>query len=287
MMELLTTMIDGLVFYQAQVFTGTVAGAACAVLGVFVLLNRQALFAATMSQAATFAFAVVTVLHGLGAHGAGNSHPQDTWQTPLLATIFMIPFFLMRRRGRFPDAALVGGIVLYSAASQILTVTTGLHTHLLAAYFGNILTVSDTDLAYTLPIVAICTVLFVLLYRSFVAVSFDRDHARLAGLRATAIETSFFVILCVLATLTIRLLGAFFALAHLVLPALAALAVSRSIATAVLIAFVISVTTTVLGFGLSLFPISLAGGAVVNLPTSSVIILLLCFCAVVPIFRRA
>lgn len=283
MTELLTAMIEGLVFYRAQVFTGTVAGAACAVLGVFVLLNRQALFAATMSQAATFAFAVVTVLHGLGAHGAGENHAQDTWQTPLLATIFMFPFFLMGRRGRFPDAALVGGIVLYSATAQILTVTAGLHTHLLAAYFGNILTVSETDLTYTLPIVLICAIVFVILYRSFVAVSFDRDHARLSGIPAAVVEAIFFVVVCVLATLTIRLLGSFFALAHLVLPALTALAVARSITGAVLAAFVISATATVLGFTLSLFPIMLPDGDNINLPTSSVIILLLCVIAFAPL----
>lgn len=269
--------LDTLAFYQQQIWIGASLGAACAALGVFVLLQRQTLFAATVSQAGSMAYAVVIFVHELlfshdPAHPSGHSPP---WEAATLNVILMAPFFWLRRRG-LPnfDAVLIAGIVFFAAFVQVITLLGSMHVHLVHAYFGNILTVGGEDLLFTLPALLIVAAVFAWIYRDLVAISFDRDHARLSGVRVDRVELVFFLILSGTAALTVRLLGSFYTLAHMVLPALFALAYVRSVRAALPLAVIASVVATLVGFMLSLVPID-SGGQTVYLPTSSVIILVL------------
>ena len=271
-------MFDYLFFYIYQLAIGAGLGLACAVLGVFVILRGQTLFAATLSQAGTLAFAIVVLFHERFEREHGAAHFAGNWQVPLLSVLLMLPFFVLfrgRRRFRYQDAALVAGLVGYSALSQILSVAGGLHTHLLTAYFGNILTVGAGDVIYALPVLLISAGVFVWNYRSWLSLSFDADHARLAGVSVDLVDFLFFAVLATVSALTIRLMGSFYALAHLILPALFALTLCRTIRMALPVAALYSCFATLGGFLLSLAPLTLASGQEIHLPTSSVIIVLL------------
>ena len=269
-------MIESLAFYKYQLLASGALGLACAGCGVFVLLRRQTMFAATMSQAGALAFALVFLWAAAFDGGAAHEvHAGINYQTAVLNVVLMFPFYVLGRRGfaNF-DAVLVAGFVFYSAVARILTVAGGLHTHLVVAYFGNILTVGVDDVTIALPVLGVCGVVFAGIFRSLVSVSFDADHARLSGIRVAMIEFLFFAILSVVAALTIRLMGSFYALAQLVVPAFFALGCTRSIRAALPVAAMYSLLATVGGFALSLMPISIAGQNL-NLPTSSTIIVLL------------
>ncbi|MEQ9366531.1 MAG: metal ABC transporter permease [Leptospirales bacterium] len=287
-------MIEYLMFYKYQLLVGGVLGAACAVLGVFVLLQRQTLFAATMSQAGVLAFALVllgseALIPETGTHAssAAGVTAATNWAVLLLNILLMLPFYFLRRRGVTNlDATLVAGIAVFSAAAQVLTVVGGLHTHLLTAYFGNILTVGVRDLVSTAAVVLPGAAGFCLIYRSLVSLSFDRDHARLSGIAVGRVDFLFFAILGATAALTIRLMGSFYTLGHLVVPALFALAWTRSLRAALPVAALYSVLATVGGFCVSLLPISI-GGQTFNLPTSSVIVILLVIGCAPLLLRRS
>lgn len=273
-------MFEYLAFYKYQLIIGGSLGISCAILGVFVLLQRQSIFAATMSQAGVLAFAFVVLgrewiaMHSGGSGGETSEHSAN-WMVLALNILLMAPFYVLRARGTTNfDAVLVAGIAFFSATAQILTVAGGLHTHLLNAYFGNILTVGVRDLWDVMFVLVPAAMVLIWIYRSLVAVSFDRDHAKLSGISVRWIDLLFFILLAAVAALTIRLMGSFYALAHIVLPGLFALAWTRSIRFALPVAALYSILATAGGFFVSLTPITM-GDQTLNLPTSSVIVILL------------
>lgn len=281
-------MLEYLLFYKYQLLVGGVLGSVCAILGVFVLLQRQTLFAATLSQAGVLAFAcVIIATELLGSHGHGHSEAKASiWFVLALNILLMGPFYILRqRRIANLDAALVAGIAFFSAAAQVLTVVCGLHTHLLTAYFGNILTVSPRDLVTSVIVLVPGIAAFVLIYRSLAATTFDRDQARLAGISTAIVDLAFFILLGAVAALTLRLMGSFYTLAHLVVPGLFALSLTRSLGAAVVVAGGYSLAATLGGFTLSLIPITLADQTI-NLPTSSVIVMVLVAGCLALLLRR-
>ncbi|MCR9142494.1 MAG: metal ABC transporter permease [bacterium] len=281
-------MLEYLLFYKFQLLVGGVLGAACAILGVFVLLQRQTLFAATLSQAGVLAFACVVIATELfDSHGHGHSEAKvSIWFVLALNILLMAPFYFLRRRRIVNlDAALVAGIAFFSAAAQVLTVVCGLHTHLLTAYFGNILTVSSRDLISSSIVLVPGIAAFIVMYRSLAATTFDRDQARLAGISTAMVDLAFFILLGAVAALTLRLMGSFYTLGHLVVPGLFALSLTRSLGASVLVAGCYSLAATIGGFTLSLVPITIADQTI-NLPTSSVIVLVLVVGCSVLFFRR-
>jgi ABC-type Mn2+/Zn2+ transport system permease subunit len=273
MNELLPELLDAAHFYQPQILAGLVIAPVCAAFGFFLLLQRQVLFGATMSEAAALAFT-------LGAH----LFPETGGQSGLLATFviqgcLMAPFLILRYRSSGnSEAVLLGGLVVFAATTQILTVIFGAQTHLLVAYFGNILTTGADDLRLAVWVGGVALGVWLLLYRPWLAILFDRDHARLAGYPVIVLELCFFVLLTVVCAVSLKLMGAFFSLAQLVLPALTGLGLARGHRAAALIAMSAAALATLMGFAISVTPLDLPAvfeAEPVNLPTSSGIIVCL------------
>lgn len=259
-------MIESLVFYQSQILFGVLLGAAAAALGVFVLLQRMAFFGVTLSQAATCAVAAAL---------AAGIHNEAV--TLALTIAFMLPFFLLRQsKPANMEALLAFGLVFFSSlAHMLLSFSGAAQTHLVTAYFGNILTSDPNEWKHTTVFDVIILVVLAFIFRSLVAVSFDRDHAFLSGIRARAVDFTYFVLLSLVLGTTITHMGSFFTLAHLTVPGLFALALVRSIPAAIIVALIFSAVGTAGGFFLSLFPVPMAGEEI-HLPTSSTIVLVLC-----------
>lgn len=259
-------MIEFLVFYKSQLLLGAALGGLCAALGVFVLLQRMILFGLTLSQAATFAAAV----------GLMNGWHNEA-SVIFLNLLLMLPFFLIhRRRPPAMDSILLAGLLFFAAAAQIMLAFGGnVQNHLLSAYFGNILTVESDEWHHLLPWGIGAVLVFFLFFRNFTAVFFDRDQAQLSQYPVRTTEAVFFLLLSPVMGLSINLMGSFYGVAHLILPAIFGVTVMRSVAGAVAAAAAYSIVCTAAGFSISLIPVPV-GDTTINLPTSSTIILTLC-----------
>ena len=282
-------MFETLIFYKHQLIAGMLLGGFCSILGVFVLLKRLTIFGVTLSQGATCAVALSLLLN-MGNDPAGDSHggiSSDIFVL-LFTIIIMAPFFLIKLKNP-PNitAILIIGFVFFAALSQILLAIGGqVQNHLLQAFFGNILTSGAEEWQHLILPILIILPLFIYFYRSFTAVAFDRDHAQLSGIATNRIDFMFYLIISYVLASTINLMGSFYTLAHLILPALFALYVCRSIFTALIVSFVYSSLSTVIGFMISLWKIPV-GQDGLNLPTSSTVIFVLClFMIFIPIMRR-
>lgn len=269
-------MIEALSFYWPQILTGSIMGMLTALLGVFVILRKMIFSGVALSQAASAAV-VGTLLLQL------HSEPVVF----ALTVVLFVPFYVLQHRSEgLPDAVLAGALVFFSALSQVLLAMGGnAQNHLITAFFGNILTMPQDEWTHLWFPAAAGAMAFAVLYRPLLSVSFDRSYAKTSGIRPLMVEGPFYLLLIGCLTTAIYLMGSFYTIAHLVIPGLIGLAFARSMRAALTIAAALSLFATVLGFALSLVPVSV-GGQTLNLPTSSTIILVLSAFLPLLLFRR-
>jgi zinc transport system permease protein len=92
-----------------------------------------------------------------------------------------------------------------------------------------------------------------LAYRGLVFVGFDPESARVHGLPVRGLETALWVVVAATVSVTTRALGSLPVFAFAVLPAMGALAATRRLSFAVLVAGVLGAASGALGYGLAYF----------------------------------
>ena len=223
MSEILTTFQ----FFLPQVILGTVLGGLISCLGVIIVLRRMAFFGVTLSQVVSSSVAVSLFL---GIQG-------DIFVL-LLSCVFLIPLIMLYKTNDSSGDTILGIVfVSFTAFSQLLLNLGGnVKNHLMAAYFGDILT-SQVKLNSTLIILlVVCILLFILFYKRILFLSFDENEFIVRKLSPKLTEISFYFIMT--------------------------------------IAILFSVISTLVGFAISLKPFSY-GHEIIYLPTSSAIVVLM------------
>ena len=96
--------------------------------------------------------------------------------------------------------------------------TPGYVPELNAFLFGNILTISQADIIMFAIFTAVLIAFVTAFYNKIVVCAFDRDFARVSGLRAGAINTAMTVLTAIAIVLTIKLVGVMLLMSMLSLP---------------------------------------------------------------------
>lgn len=133
--------------------------------------------------------------------------------------------------------------------------------------FGSILTVSGKDIAVFAAFTVLLILFFSCRYRQIVAVAFDRDFARVAGLPVRFISVTATVMTAVCIVLTIRLVGIMLLMSMMTLPMMIAEVWLHRFGPLMVAGAVVSVTCSVAGLFI---------GTVIDVPCSAIIVLLLC-----------
>lgn len=258
-------MIDSILFYLPQILIGSIVGICTALIGVFVLLRKSIFMGITLSQGITVSLILIFLLE---IHNKILVH--------ILGILIFLPVYFLYNKIRFKEAILASGFVLYSALGQILTsIGANVQNHIIVAYFGNIVLISEKEWLYILfPLFLLC-ILFIVFYKKILAISFDSIFSKIIGIHVVIIEIVYYVILTGILSVSIYFMGSFYTLAHLVIPSLIGIMSAKSMKSAFLISSLISCVSTILGFIISLKEIIIQNH-VMNLPTSSTIILVLC-----------
>ncbi|MBP7281515.1 MAG: metal ABC transporter permease [Leptospiraceae bacterium] len=261
MSEILTTFQ----FFLPQVILGTVLGGLISCLGVIIVLRRMAFFGVTLSQVVSSSVAVSLFL---GIQG-------DIFVL-LLSCVFLIPLIMLYKTNDSSGDTILGIVfVSFTAFSQLLLNLGGnVKNHLMAAYFGDILT-SQVKLNSTLIILlVVCILLFILFYKRILFLSFDENEFIVRKLSPKLTEISFYFIMTIAISISVNLLGSFYSIAHLLIPVYTALFFARSMRFLFLFSILFSVISTLVGFAISLKPFSY-GHEIIYLPTSSAIVVLM------------
>jgi len=241
---------------QRALLGGLLVGLVCPVLGVFLVLRRLSLMADTLSHVA---------LAGVALGLLTKVFPTLTAMIASVTAAVLID--RLRSSGRmYGEAALA--LFLYTAlglAVVFIGLAGGFNVDLFSYLFGNVLTVSETDI-WLLGGLAVALVAFVLIfYTELVQTTFDPDLARVNGVPVDLVDFLLAVLAGATVTLAMRVVGMLLVGALMVIPVLASLQVARGFRTTIVIAAAIGLFAVIAGLFAAYYR---------NVPASGVITLI-------------
>jgi len=244
-------------FVQRAFLGGILIAAVSSILGVFLVLRRFSLIGDGLAHV-TFGSVSVVVLLGV------SSTYISLAALPLVMLSSLAILKLTQTRRIQSDAAI--GVVS-SAGIAVAIILAGLsggyNVDLFSYLFGNILTVTRTEVLLAFIVFLIVIAMMIFLYDDLLAVTFDEELASTMGVRTKRINVFLFLLTAAAAVLAMKVAGIMLVSAMLIIPPLTALQLSVSFKMTVLAALVFSVLSVICGI-IAAFLLNLpAGGTIV------------------------
>ncbi len=251
---------------QRALLAGVIASVACGVVGSYVVARRISYIAGGVAHC---------TLGGMGAarylqevHGWSWLNPFDGAIVAALVAAIIIGWVSLRARQR--EDTVISALWAIGMAVGILFIarTPGYYEDLMSYLFGNVLLVSHGDLVMIAVLDVVVVGCGVLLYRSFLAVCFDDEFARLRGV---PVERYYLLLLCLTAltvVVLVTVVGLVMVIALLTLPVAVAGSFVNRLWQVMVVSTLISIALTTGGLAISYAPelppgattIALAGG---------------------------
>ena len=252
-------------FMQRALIAGLVIATVCGVLGVFVVLRRTAPLGDALAHV-SFGGVAIGIAAGL--------FPIE--MAILIAVLGGIGIRVLQERHLYGElsltviqaAGLGGGVVVISMVG-------GLNVEILSFLFGQILTVTWSDVALIVVLLAATILVLAVLYKEFFLLTFDPEGARVSGLPVRALDTGFTALTAITIVLAMQVVGVLLVSALLAVPAAAALQLRVGLKGTLLASVFIGMLSVAAGLVLAVFLNAAAGGTIVLLCLAALFISLL------------
>ena len=244
----------GFQFFQNALIGGIIAALACAWVGLFLILRKEAMIGDGIAHTA------------FGGIALGLFLGINPILTALLVSILaVLGISYMRRKGLAQsDSAIAVMLTLgFSTGLIIISIAGGFNVELFSFLFGSILTIDQTDLIIV-SILGMSTILILgIFYKELLSITFDEEGSRLMGIPVRSLSFAFNLLVAITIVLSIKVIGVILVVALLVLPGLSALQMNMSFKKTTLAAIIIGTFSMTTGILLS---------AIYNVATSGVIV---------------
>jgi manganese/iron transport system permease protein len=257
-------------FFRHGLIAGTLAGALCGLVGVYVVLRRMSYIGHGLSHA-IFGGAVASYVLQVNFYaGAG------LWG--FLSALLINA--VARRRGIGADAAI--GIVTTASFAVGVALISRVHRFTVtfdAALFGNILGVTNGQLLVLGGVTAFTIAAVFLRYRHLLFATFDPEVADSYGVNVRRIDTLFAFILAATVVSTMRVLGVTLIAAIVVVPAIVARLVTDSFGKMLVLSTFVGAACGFAGMYMS-FYFDVASGSTIVLVAAAVFVVVFAATAV-------
>jgi manganese/iron transport system permease protein/iron/zinc/copper transport system permease protein len=247
-------------FFRHGLLVAMLVGGVCGLMGTVVVLRRMSYIGHGLSHS-VFGGAVVSYIIGINFYiGAG------LWGffSALLINA------TARRRNIGADAAI--GIVTTASFALGVALISRYRTftrNFEAALFGNILGVTDQDIAVIAMVTAVVAAGAIIFYRYLLFTSFDPDLAAVFGVPSVWIETGFALALAAVIVASMNIVGVTLIAAAIVIPPSTARLLTDSFGTMMLLSTAIGVLCGAIGMFVSFHEDISSGSAIVLLNAGS------------------
>lgn len=242
-------------FFVRALIVGIILGILMPLLGVFVTLRKMSFFADAIGHAALTGIAL-GILSGISPFWAAFIY------------VMFIAFLLSYTRsvskiaidtllGVFFSASVALGIILMSLSS-------GYQTDLMSFLFGNILTVSTTDIITSAILAAVILTTLLFIGKKLTFIALDASLAKAEGIATTRYELLFMILLAGVIALAVKFVGVILVTALLITPAASAQNMARSLSGMFVWGVILSLLAVIGG---------MVGSAILGLPSGPSIIL--------------
>lgn len=242
-------------FMKNALFAGFLAAVACGIIGSYVVVKKMVFISGGISHCS---------FGGIGLGYFLGINPIAGALTFTLASALGLG--LVSKRTKLPEDTVIGVLWAMGMALGIIFVglAPGYAPDLFSYLFGSILTVPFSDLMLMLVLDAVIVGVVALLYKEFLALSFDEEFGTAVGIPT---ELLFLILLCLIAltvVILIRVVGIILVIALLTLPAAIARQFTHSLKKIMLLSIFLGVFFTTGGLWLS-YTFDLASGATIVL----------------------
>lgn len=246
--------IFSLKFMVYALISGTLVSVCASLLGVTLVLKRYSMIGDGLSHVA---FGSLAVAAAVGAA------PMKVAIPVVIAAAFLL--LRLSEKGKLKGDALTALISTGALAVGIMAISlsSGMNIDIYNYMFGSILALTKSDMILSVCLAAVVIPVFVLLYNSIFAVTFDPDFARATGTRVGIFDTVIAVLTAVTIVLGMRLMGTLLISSLIVFPPLTSMRVTKSFRGTVTVSSVIPVFSFVSGLMISYFCSTPPGASVV------------------------
>lgn len=231
-------------FFQNALIGVALVSVASAIIGTYVVARRMVAVTGGVTHA-SFA--------GLGFGFWAGWNPLATALVAAVAAALGIEALTTRRHVRQDTAIGVVWALGMAVGTVFIFLTPGYVPELTSFLFGNLLTITATDLWLCGAFLFLLLVVAIVYHDVVVACAFDADFARTRGLPVKAVNTAMTVLVAVSVVLTSRLIGIMLLLSLITLPQLAAERLTRRLRPMAALSCVISLVASVAGLTASYF----------------------------------
>jgi zinc transport system permease protein len=244
-------------FIRRAIAAGIMIAAVSSILGVFLVLRRFSLIGDGLAHV-TFGSVAVVMLIGV---------------SPMYITLAALPLVMLSSLAilklthskRIQSDAAIGIVSSIGIATGIILVSlsNGYNVDLFSYLFGNILTVTQTELVLSIIVFITVATTIIIFYDDLLAVTFDEELARTMGIKTKRINVILFLLTAVAAVLAMKVAGIMLVSAMLILPPLVALQLSLNFKMTIIAAVFFSIMSVICGI-ITAFLLNLpAGGTIV------------------------
>jgi zinc transport system permease protein len=195
----------------------------------------------------------------------GISPAYITLATLPLVMLSSLAILKLTHSQRIHGDAAIGIVSSIGIATGIIlaSLSGGYNIDLFSYLFGNILTVTQTELVLSFIVFLIVVTTVIIFYNDLFAITFDEELARTMGVKTNRINVILFLLTAVAAVLAMKVAGIMLVSAMLILPPLTALQLSVSFRMTIITAACFSVLSVVCGIILAFLLNLPAGGTIV------------------------
>lgn len=239
-------------FFQRALMGGAMAAVACAAVGVFILLRKEAMVGHGIAHVSFGGVAIGVYMVSAGYYvGSEGTFPLLT--ALLVSVAAMLAITGLRRRGiAGSDAAIAMVTALgFAAGIIIISLAGGFSVDLFSFLFGNVLTITWTELALTMVLGGAIVAFLLVFYKEMLSITFDEDAARLSGLPVGALGVAFDVLVAFTIVMSIKVVGVILVSALVAVPGITAFQLRGSFRVTTVAAVAFAVVAVVTGIFLS------------------------------------
>lgn len=261
-------------FLQNAFLAGILIGIIAPLLGVFIVVRRQALIADALSHI-TLAGIAASLLMGKYITVWQNVNPVYMGMGfSAVGSLFIEQ--LRKVYKHFEELAipitLSGGIGL---GVVFISLADGFNSDLFNYLFGSVIAISRIDLYTVAAITVIVIIVVVVLYKELFFLSFDEEHAIVSGIKGKWIQVVFILIVAFVIAVSMQIVGVLLVSALMTLPVAASIRVAKGFKQTIFLSIIFG-ETSVLGGLISAYYLDIApGGTIVLLAALILVIVLL------------
>jgi ABC-type Mn2+/Zn2+ transport system permease subunit len=254
-MEMLHQILSPGFLLRNSLYTSVFIGFACPLVGVFLVMRRLVFLGVALPQISSTGVAVVLSLplwlgFNLAAHGTRSVHALGFAGSITFSLTAILVLGFLERRGRGQPEGRLGTAYVVAAALSILLLSKNPYGEIgwLDMLKGEVITISNFDLGLTAATFALILAVLGLFHKELLFVSFDREMALTLGKRVVFWDVLLYLLIGLTVSMAVLSVGPLISFGFLLIPALTAHTIARSMRLFTLLASLIGGVTAFFGF---------------------------------------